>query len=205
MKGVLFKSDMIKAIVEGKKTQTRRLGGLKRININPSYWSLFDIQVGMARLKNKWHNDLTTIKSRYQVGDVVYIKEAYTFSFAWEGTKTKDIPFSTRRYCKDSEIDIPLSKWHSPRFMPAWAARYFIQITDVKPQRLQEIAGEDCVAEGIELNHRIFGDGDSEYYEAIDEEFIRSYSQLWDSINPKYPWSSNPWVWVYTFKKVDKP
>ncbi len=90
---------------------------------------------------------------------------------------------------------------HSPLFMPKWAARDFIQITDVRHERLQKITSYDLVAEGcpIDVNRK---EEDKEVYD--NELALMWYKNLWDSINPKYPWEDNPWVWRYEFKKVEK-
>ncbi len=76
-------------------------------------------------------------------------------------------------------------------FMPA--ARIFLLVTDVRAERLKEITGGDCLKEGCPQ------------IEASMGLHLQWYKELWDSINPKSKWDTNPWVFVYTFKKVDKP
>jgi hypothetical protein len=77
------------------------------------------------------------------------------------------------------------NQWNSPFFMPKWAARLWLEVTDVKVERLQEISVPDAKAEGVWS--------------------VSALADLWDSINgKKYPWKSNPWVWAYTFKKVER-
>ncbi len=165
MKGILFKPDMIKAIIEGRKTQTRRV-------IKPQPF-----------LGDKFQNYEPLVgKPRYQVGEVVYIKEAGV----WDER--------VRLFAYKANMPDLTAKWQSPRFMPAWAARYFIQITDVRAERLQEITEEDAIAEGCP----------SALVTLATVPMVEWYKHLWDSINPKYPWSSNPWVWVISFKKVEK-
>ncbi len=239
MRGILFKPDMIKAIVEGRKTQTRRLDGLKEINLEPDKWWC----KGQDKFQD-WLNKTafifgqinTTgeriIKSRYQVGEVVYIKEAYKVIDFDLRDIDKDFQRTRVEYKLDGEtawvmkpkdklITIP-DKWHSPLFMPAWAARYFIKITDVKAQRLQEISFNDCLAEGIvhakewqtvdykapeplHPNDLSNEEADKEIERGWIEYAKQSYAKLWDSINPKYPFVSNPWLWRYKFKKVKRP
>ncbi len=203
MKGTLFKPDMIKAVMEGRKTQTRRLAGLKKINQKPDAWELWaeNIPDNKGRI---WFNTkaeiasvIVAIKPRFQVGEVVYIKEAYRVLDI--DLRTLDSPMEIVKVeykldCagvwlpkpKEKPIVIP-DKWRSPLFMPAWAARTHIKILSVKPERLQEITWQDCVREGIH---------------APDHEFellIGNFQTLWDSINPKYLWASNPWIWRYEF------
>ncbi len=165
MNGILFKPDMIKAIIEGRKTQTRRV-------INPQPTHFHYATTGQYPCRT----DGEQIHPRYQVGEVVYIKEAYY-----------------RMDCETMGFEKSI-KWLSPLFMPAKDARYFIRITDVRAVRLQEITPEDCISEGISTSWM----GSS--LVASDGDLIRRYEILWDSINKKNPWVTNPWVWVYTFK-----
>jgi hypothetical protein len=221
MKGILFKPEMIQAIVEGRKTQTRRLSGLKEINKEPSEWNI-----------SKWHLDSMggrqyrfdsaeewlIIKPRYRAGETVYIKEAWQvtdlmyddYNGGWEaGYPLKQIP----RVKPDYKVaifykaDNDEGTFRSPLFMPAWTARYFIQITDVRAERLQDIAKhqEDAIAEGVLFMGGIADNLDEAPWCASlnDQEPMKypsaAYGRLWNSIN-KIKWDSNPWVWVYSFK-----
>jgi hypothetical protein len=79
----------------------------------------------------------------------------------------------------------------SSLFMPRWASRLTLEITEIRVQRLQEISEADCLAEGLTM------------FDADDIPLEIQYEQLWDSINGKtHPWKSNPWVWVINFKKL---
>lgn len=211
MNGILFKPAMIQAIVEGRKTVTRRLHGLKEVNQNPNEWRC-----------NGWLRDgfyfeipqTTTchllIKPRYKVGETVYIKEAYYACGHWDHLE--------EGWCFDMEEDSPIifadekqlveglevirgfSKeegWYkrSPMFLPADWARHFIKILDVRPERLQEIIPEDCVAEGINDDRAFWDDADK----------IERYRKLWDSINPKHPWARNEWILRYEFEPKEMP
>lgn len=193
MKGFLFRPDVwkakLKVLEQYGEAQTRRVSGLKEINKEPDNWrhvrNVVNEQVFIFQQKDGLQK---IIKPRYRVGEVVYIKEAHFIG----GVKPNEWVIF-----KDSKLPIPKTKvedyhWQIPRFMPAWAARYFIQITDVKPQRLQKITEEDCLKEGCPQ------------IQAATGLRIQWYKELWDSINPKYPWTSNLWIWVYTFKKGDR-
>jgi len=162
---------MIKAIVEGRKTQTRRV-------LNPQPFMRSGIlrwipsisqRHGIVDINLDDHADLAIPYARYQVGEVVYIKEPY-LNMPW-GDIMYPLYFNNRS---------TVNPWKSPLFMPEKLARYFIKITDVKPQRLHDITEEDCVNEGLTEN-------------------INDYALLWDSINPKYQWDTNPWLWRYEF------
>ena len=102
----------------------------------------------------------------------------------------------------------------SPLFMPAWAARTFLKITDVRAERLQEITEDDALAEGIEISSWECCITPFKNYSKRKEDqhpnngfssAPSSYKSLWDSINKDYQWESNPWVFRYEFEKVEIP
>jgi hypothetical protein len=164
--------------------------------------------------------DEIQIRPRYHVGEYLYLKEAhYSFGY-WEKQKEKTIsgrykvrfvrladnvyfnnnkPTDLLTGTMGSEAICDESMWflRSPMFMFAKDARHFIQITGVGAERLNDISGEDCMKEGITLPFRVFGDGDGEYYEGIEQAYRDAYFALWDSINGE---GSNEWVWVYDYK-----
>lgn len=211
MKGIMFRPEMHKAIAENRKTVTRRLDGLKEINKESNAWSSFDVQEGIARFKNKWTNNLITVKPRYRVGEVVYIKET-TCIECYGRDGVKDACYKTDEDGGESiEIDCNSAKWNSPMFMFAWAARYFIMITAVTPERLQEITEGEAMAEGwpypqykntgvlLVGNLRTTGFGN------VIPTARSWFKELWDSINKSQKWDTNPFVWRYSFAKADKP
>ncbi len=206
MKGILFESDMIKAIAEGRKTQTRRLGNLKSINEYPYEW-IFKRFLGDGGDGKYWfqhpqcdrYNYLYNayIKPLYQVEEVVYVKEAWMTEAQYDNLKPSEIPEVGRKvaiwYYKDGnhyadKVSEGAGKVRTPMFMPAWAARTFLRITDVRVERVREITERDAIAEGILSDPTIA---------------VYEYSRLWDSINPKYPFASNPWVFRYEFEVKD--
>ncbi len=242
MNGIMFRPWKTKAIAEypDREWQTRRLDGLKEINLEPDVWQFDDCVEGQYYSFSKALKEYSTasiiIKPRYHVGEVVYIKEAHYAYGHWtqfyESGKSHWEFFrhlDAIVYFTDTEWQHALTKpstkegWYkrSPLFLPAECARYFIKILDVTPQRLQEITFEDCLAEGVvHTEHWQTVDykppeplrPDDLSNEEADKETergwiaytIQAYASLWDSINPKYPWSSNPLDWRYEFKWVDK-
>ncbi len=143
------------------------------------------------------------VRSRLEVGDVVYIKEAW-----WTYSGSHGVHFALTE--EPPKLSRHFGKLHSPMFLKATDARYFIQITNVKPQRLQEITDSDAIQEGVLFMGGMTDNWDEAPWCASleDQEPMKyphhAYARLWDSINPKYPYSSNPWVWVNTFTKVVK-
>ena len=220
MRGILFKPELIKAIAEGRKTQTRRLHGLKEINQEPDKWKYHPEmsipaqgQFTFCYDNQERYNRQTatlTIKSRYQVGEVVFVKEALS-------RKRSDVfmPASYITYALDftpvsainpnekhPEFGRPTWIWQkdklSPLFMPEWAARYHIQLTGVDAQRVQEITHGDAIAEGAEYMPPA-----SPRDQRLSVPQI-VFAGLWDSINKNHKWDTNPWVWRYSFKKENQ-
>jgi hypothetical protein len=130
-------------------------------------------------------------KPRYNPGEVVYLKEPYL---------KKD----TGEYLYKFD---PLSwwgtdwKWKNKMFMPARAARYFIKITSVEMERLQEITITGIRGEGLRCPEELRRDVEYNYKQWYPE----AWKKLWDSINkPPHDWDSNPLVWVYKFTLFHK-
>lgn len=183
MRGILFKPDMIKAIVEGRKTKTRRI-------VKPEPDNL--------ELLKRW------CKPRYLPGETVYIKEA------WQIFGYRFLEWAKIRYALDGAVKQVIwddwlekntvygaggdTEWRTPMFLREAFARYFIKIKAVEPQRLQEITEEDAKAEGF--NEWEYNNPDAYADFPCTNQFI----QTWDSINkPPYEWQANPWVWRYEF------
>lgn len=152
-------------------------------NDNLGKW-VFTARFGMST-RGAW------VKPRYLPGEVVYVKEACWFDGNTVVYKSDPGAEETRTFIFGGY------HWRSPLFMPARAARYFFQIADVRPERLQDITEEDCIAEGF-LTSPACAD--------IKVTGRQWYRMLWDSINkPPHGWSSNPWIWEYCFKLTDRP
>ena len=198
MQGILFKPDMIQAIIEGRKTQTRRV--IKLQSKNP-----YDVwyKNGIFTYRDKknyeggcYFSEWQHIKPRYHIGETVYIKEAYWF-YRRFGT------MANIKYMRDgfvTWVPIPRDKptpktgYHSPLMMPERVARHFIMIEQVRAERLEVITEEDAIAEGCTIMAGVTSGGSMGLASAR-----YAYKELWDSINAKYPWESNPWVFPYTF------
>ena len=195
-KPIIFSGPMVRAILDGRKTQTRRvvkyevdfLGGSGDSPDDPRNWGFEDCENGgwwTLRCDNQdgYTNELP---SPFQIGDVLWIKE------------TTYAPPKPLKNCLgyvadgDHPHDRPYRKVPSI-FMRRVAARIFLRVTGVRAERLQEISDDDCKAEGIGSAPMLYR----------RREMFRG---LWDSLNAKrgYPWSSNPWVWAYTFK-IERP
>lgn len=179
---ILFSGPMVRAILEGRKTQTRRVKKPQPIDL------------GVIHIVGQ-------IKCPYgQPGDRLWVRETFCPDWCDEVIYRADDP--TGRAARDAGYSHE-PKWKPSIFMPRWASRIDLEVVGIRAERLQEISEDDALAEGCEPGGgACSGPMDPvEYdgYTASDE-----FAALWDSINAKrgHSWESNPWVWVVEFKRV---
>lgn len=185
---IMFSSPMVRAILDGRKTQTRRL-----LKGNVEHWQDIGLYVSEHKCP---HGD---------PGDRLWLREALVFSaedgiaYASDGT-----PIDRDKVPSDAK---PFTKSFRPAMlMPRWASRITLEITEVRVQRLQEISVDDAIAEGVvEWGVR---EGKSKVFDGRARGVpynVNAFAELWNSINAKRaPWASNPWVWAVTFKRVER-
>lgn len=177
---ILFKAPMVRALLEGRKTQTRRLS--KR---------------GVSRSIN------------HGIGDRLWVRETWQGLTFGDFRPTKHEPCEVRYAatdpCADLDAEARGYPWRPSIFMPRWASRLTLIVTDVRVERLQEISPEDAIAEGlIQMTHapasaKDMGcdwgfEGDSRHGSPVS-----AYAALWNHINGLGAWAKNPWVAAYTF------
>lgn len=210
---ILFSTEMVKAILDGRKTQTRRLLKRQPLDILPMVDPVKD---GWVTLDTRNPNHGSIIKCRYgNVGDRLWVRESHTWVTLGEKDPWKDRAIddgSFRRMPDGSPVSmcykadgykIP-STWRPSIHMPRWASRITLEIASIRVQRIQDISEEDAIAEGIP-HYR-----DSEYWkmfnckDGFSTKAKNAFMSLWNSINEKrgYGWEKNPWVWVIEFKRV---
>ena len=197
LKPILFNSPMVRAILEGRKTQTRRL-----IKNAPVLYEVgdpdritFGTWLGRYTARFTWNGKAIgfDLPSPYQPGDILYVRETWARGMTFE---TADKFF----YRADGESD-NVYKWRPSIHMPKEAARIFLRVTDVRVERLQAISADHCACEGIPLHRGLWRERESHYKKA--------FANLWDStVNPsdidRYGWNADPWVWVYKFEQISK-
>ncbi len=171
---IIFSGDMVREILSGRKTMTRRVMKPQPIidprKIPRGYCTLHDKKTG------EWRSPQHGV-----FGDRLWVRET------WFSSECKK---ELLGYLADGDNPHNVTYRVRPSiFMPRWASRITLEITDVKVSKLQEMNDEDAVKEGIK--------GWTNQAAPID-----CFMYLWDSINKKYPWKSNPWVWVISFRMV---
>jgi hypothetical protein len=226
---MIFSGPMVKAILDGRKTQTRRV-----MRCMVRFPHLFGPETSIAVKEGEaiWHradmtdclgNPLEAIERCLygQPGDVLWVRETWALVRPWidpdtggvdgfdewKGPLPKQRPQGwdvVYRADWDSGYDHPddrAFRWRSPFHLPRWAARITLEITDDRVERVQGIGYRDCVAEGIPPVP-VYDDGaePETILRAIRDEF----RELWDSINAVrgFGWEANPWTWAITFKRL---
>ena len=180
---ILFSDEMVKAILEGRKTQTRRVLRKQPRDISP-------MNVPNMWMIHKESGAGQIIGCNYgRPGDRLWVRETWA----------KAIPLGAsihaeRVYHYRADGDV-LPKWKPSIFMPRWASRITLEIVRVRVQRLQEISGDECTLEGVEV---AWSDPNN------NEQERAAFQNLWDRINAARGcgWNVNPWVWVIEFKKL---
>ena len=208
-KPILFSGPMVNAILDGRKTQTRRV--VKHCTQNSAASRPY-FPGGYKQGKFVEPTDCPY----GQPGDRLWVRETHR----WDGVdpkiavREKLTDTLTYRADWDGDRAVDDCPWRPSIFMPRWASRITLEITDVRVERLQDISEEDAMAEGIE---RVELDGLMEMtplgmrpeigwmnYLAGDgfNKAVRSFATLWQSINGIDSWEQNPWVWVVSFRKI---
>ena len=214
MKGICFKEPLFLATIAGKKTQTRRnisipkgaIGYRTSKNIQGIITEVCALDENERPINPRTEQEWV-ILPKYRAGERIYLKEPYFLCDEVEG-----LYYNLYKFNKD-ELPYTDSKWKNKLFMPESDARYFIEITDVRCERLQDITEEDCIKEGIIKNEEAkpigypfgikfpFNNGMEKANYSTAKE---AYAALYDKINGKGTWDSNPYVWVYDYKLVEQ-
>jgi hypothetical protein len=197
MKPILFKTDMIKAILEGRKTITRRI-----LNPQPSDYGFFNEPLWLCGSNGVWCDGYGwQRKCPYgQIGDKLYVRETFCNADIKLDTCDKLCFKASVRGCRHANYEKSWPSWKPSIFMPKTVARIFLEITNIRVERVQDITEEDSIKEGVDFVSM----------KSVPRQATMSrksdFKQLWDSINSKrgYSWESNPWVWVIEFKRVEE-
>lgn len=197
---ISFTGPMVKALLDGRKTQTRRV--LKNVPLRgaehdarwnphvlrpggacPNEWTFWD---GPSHGPSLYHSE----RIRFEPGDLLYVRECWRCFHQLDGTKPRDMP-------QDSFVQYEASgpvfdegvsgRFRADIHMPRWASRLTLKVTDVRVERVQEISEADAKAEGVSRSAS-----------------RRNFEALWDSINAArgFGWEANPWVVAISFTVI---
>ncbi|MEL1719668.1 morphogenetic protein [Klebsiella variicola] len=213
-RGMIFNGEMVRAILDGRKTQTRRIMtvqpessefGLRYIaesslakEVGMYFWSQSDACGMKARSK--------PFACPYgKPGDRIWVRETWSSDFAnyYPNDRVWYAADNNRRldievvdgvrgiYSPESDVHVPF-RWRPSIHMPRWASRILLEITNVRVERLKSISDGDAIREGCSTADMKSGD-------CVADVFAR----LWASIYGSDSWNANPWVWVISFERIE--
>ncbi|MBB3142227.1 hypothetical protein [Halomonas organivorans] len=222
---ILFNDEMVRALLDGRKTQTRRLVKPQP----PATHSFKGYVIESSRRKDEGKFSWGIKESEYHFRDTMYVGCPYGqpgdrlwVREAWQGplvsedemmehpTWAKDLStYEDPAHCSyrasgdsceffDAHEDEVVARWRPSIHMPRWACRILLEVTAVRVERLQDISETDALAEGV--------DGEAEAAAARlpwHDNPRRAFRFLWKRINGPDSWDANPWVWVVEFRRLD--
>lgn len=209
---ILFTGPMVRAILEGRKTQTRR--PIKMPDHESVDRVAYDAERGTLELGITLEGNtagMGWVRAPFAVGDRLWVRETWCQQ---ADSLTERLIAGKAHYAADGyevhNVDgLERSPWRPSIHMPRWASRLTLEVTDIRPERVKNIPQSDALAEGIE--YRLAGGmspGGSGTYHVGEEHHAstpkEAFACLWDSIYGDGPlaWNTNPWVWATTFKVV---
>lgn len=195
---ILFSAPMVRAILAGTKTQTRRA-------VNSTGMYAIDASIHGEEVARRELVALATRCPYGQSGDQLWVREAFSGPHCMDASDgCKAVPPSKWGDCSRiwywADGNPTEGDWTRPRpsiHMPRWASRILLEIVAVRVERLQDISDTDAEAEGIQEIVDAGVDHDGTPRDA--------YRALWEQINGADSWSANPWVWVVEFKRAEVP
>ena len=201
IKPILFNTEMVRAILDGRKSCTRRL--VKFLSGENPRWTGY-IKDGLMLYNGK--NEPCIRKAPYQPGDILYVRETWERFECWncEGDERGNCPKEPQKSVFDKTCGCYMyratdeiygdARWRPSIHMPKEAARIWLKVTDVRVERLQDMTDDDAEAEGcFDYTSTALG-----------------FPDVWDSTIKKsdldrYGWDASPWVWVIEFERCEKP
>lgn len=244
---ILFSAPMVRALLAGTKSQTRRI--VTRTNslvngsaCNAASWASLDFQSDRVfvdggpspagnpgpylHVPRQDDETVHRIYPRWQPDDSLWVKEAWRVGKGYDEVAGSQFTTQFVNYEAGGKphYDIVTGRYRHARFMPRWASRITLRVTDVRIERLQAISESDAIAEGVlpiepereEHDWSLCGrcGGTLLYNDASSggmrfdcdcfecDTYVKRYRWLWDSINGRGAWNLSPWVWVIQFRRM---
>ena len=206
-KPILFNTEMVRAILDGRKTQTRRL--VKNIPLQEPYFEDVDGTPYACDGAGEWHPAVDF--SPIQKGDVLWVRETWCALPVSPGGHIRIPDWYYYRADPELRPEAWRGKWCPSIHMPKEAARLFLRVTGVRIERLQNITSHDALREGVKDPYDY---QPSSWYDRhnglLNSAEVAAFAGLWDttvksSELEKYGWDANPWVWVIEFERCEKP
>ncbi|AMQ62861.1 TPA: hypothetical protein ACNVSH_001574 [Klebsiella aerogenes] len=218
-RGMIFNGEMVRAILDGRKTQTRRIMKIQPEHSGLGLRRVTDSKNGSDDGKYFWSSsDACGLKARSKsftcpfgvVGDRIWVRETFQgplFDYEQMESYLEDSSkFEKPEFCQYAADGKPAPEyydaddnlrhgWRPSIHMPRWASRILLEITDVRVERLASVSDEDAGKEGYPADPSPFGG-------PMDKWLW--FRQLWDGIYPEQSFKHNPWVWVIEFKRIEE-
>ncbi|CAM7402895.1 hypothetical protein [Klebsiella pneumoniae] len=199
-RGMIFNGEMVRAILDGRKTQTRRIMAPQPADdIERGIFPNPEVIGWKSSLRHK-HGSTTAHFCHYgKPGDRIWVRETWN---KYGGLLTYR---ADHDWIDDMRKEtVCTAKWVPSIHMPRWASRILLEITDVRVERLNAISEEDARAEGI-IDGGCLNCGEPEPCGCANPEpdAADAFAYLWQSIYGQESWNANPWVWVIEFKRVE--
>lgn len=218
VKPILFNTEMVRAILDGRKSCTRRI--VKGFIPNNAVWGYTAFTPkGRISCRGTFADGYGEkfFKPPYQPGDILYIRETWERFECWncDGDERGNCPKEPKKSVLDKTCGCYMyratdeisgdAKWHPSIHMPKEAARIWLEVTNVRVERLRDITGLSVQKEGIEVEPNECAGK----FDFVSELFLL-FQRLWDSTIKKsdldcYGWDANPWVWVIEFERCERP
>jgi hypothetical protein len=211
---IIFSGPMVKAILEGRKTQTRRVIKPQpvdaRCTVLTSKGNALFFK-GTTPESPSCEKNLFQLAAMATTGSQVWVREGWAVADIYDD----EAPFELAQTKQGMSIwykagggkaykSSTPGRWRSPLFMPRWASRLTLEITDVRVERLHAITEADAIAEGVYTNAEALAALGLPPETPVSGSCVDKYRIVWESINgKKFPWASNPWVWVISFRKLE--
>jgi hypothetical protein len=207
---ILFSGEMVSAILDGRKTQTRLVVDWKKVARESGCtrgrlaWS--ELLQGWAVFDGNGPADMCAVTCPYgQPGDRLWVLETWRecddqyigtcIEYRADGARIKPEfkSHETGWKCQENSTASDAHKWRPSIFMPRFSSRITLEITRVRVERVQDISDDDSLSEGVDRTNT-----------SIPGYARERFKRLWDSINATrgYGWDANPWVWAIEFKKL---
>ncbi|HBZ3666701.1 TPA: morphogenetic protein [Klebsiella pneumoniae] len=213
-RGMIFNGEMVRALLSGRKTQTRR----------PVKFPVHDKNLGCELAGNELAGELSAgnyLNSAFgKPGDRIWVRETFQgplFDYDLMDSYCKDpTPFEKPEFCVYKADGVPAPEfydaddelhccWRPSIHMPRWACRILLEITNVRVERLNAISEEDATAEGVPPAGSLLPDYPGTFLTPKGDFATAkvAFQRLWESIYGEESWKANGWVWVISFKRVE--
>lgn len=216
---MLFSAPMVRALLDGRKTQTRRIiKPQPTIHDNGHSWTW---RGRNGSFVGAWGNSIEGFRetavthNRIEVGDRLWVRETWQGLTFGDFRPTKHEPCEVRYFATDPCADLQAAArgypWRPSIFMPRFASRLTLTVTEVRVERLQDISDRgqpnDCIAEGV-FSSEFLGSSSDWMERGFSSVEKCRYHELWNAINGPGAWDANPWLSAYTFtverKNIDE-